>query len=147
MRAVYNWATGNYQDGNGGIIAFDDIKQQYGIEDKRGISQSKTGGHGKQQEQAWENKIEESSKNYGYTIGERVANSDFWLDLIFFEGAFEKTLNQIQATVSDLPISPSGIAGLLYGAENIPESWINLLARRMDIEVLASRLSERLCNG
>lgn len=39
-----------------------------------------------------------------------------------------------------------GIAGLLYGAENIPESWMNLLARRMDIEDLARRLSERLCN-
>jgi ADP-ribosyl-[dinitrogen reductase] hydrolase len=39
-----------------------------------------------------------------------------------------------------------GIAGLLYGAENIPESWMNLLARRMDIEDLARRFSERLCN-
>ena len=40
-----------------------------------------------------------------------------------------------------------GIAGLLYGAENIPESWMNLLARRMDIEDLANRLAERLGNN
>ncbi len=39
-----------------------------------------------------------------------------------------------------------GMAGLLYGAENIPESWLNLLARRMDIEDLARRFSEKLGN-
>lgn len=39
-----------------------------------------------------------------------------------------------------------GLAGLLYGAENIPESWIKLLARRMDIKDLANRLAERLGN-
>lgn len=33
-----------------------------------------------------------------------------------------------------------GLAGLLYGAEAIPESWINKLARKEDIEDLANRL-------
>ncbi len=33
-----------------------------------------------------------------------------------------------------------GLAGLLYGARAIPESWIKKLARKEDIEDLASRL-------
>lgn len=39
-----------------------------------------------------------------------------------------------------------GLAGLLYGVETIPETWMNLLARRMDIEDLANRLAGRLGN-
>ncbi|MDR0757102.1 MAG: ADP-ribosylglycohydrolase family protein, partial [Tannerella sp.] len=34
-----------------------------------------------------------------------------------------------------------GLAGLYYGFENIPERWINQLARRSDIEGLAERLA------
>jgi ADP-ribosyl-[dinitrogen reductase] hydrolase len=36
-----------------------------------------------------------------------------------------------------------GIAGLLYGISGIPDKWINLLARRNDIEDLAERLTKR----
>jgi ADP-ribosylglycohydrolase len=36
-----------------------------------------------------------------------------------------------------------GLAGLLYGYENIPELWIRHLARREDIEELALRLAEK----
>jgi ADP-ribosyl-[dinitrogen reductase] hydrolase len=36
-----------------------------------------------------------------------------------------------------------GLAGLLYGFANIPESWINQLARREDITDLSERLHQR----
>jgi ADP-ribosyl-[dinitrogen reductase] hydrolase len=36
-----------------------------------------------------------------------------------------------------------GLAGLLYGFDNIPKHWVQQLARRHDIEHLASRLSAR----
>jgi hypothetical protein len=36
-----------------------------------------------------------------------------------------------------------GLAGLLYGEENIPEKWVNEIARRSDIIELADRLKEK----
>ncbi len=36
-----------------------------------------------------------------------------------------------------------GLAGLLYGYEQIPEKWISQLARRKDIEDLAQRLHQK----
>jgi len=36
-----------------------------------------------------------------------------------------------------------GLAGLLYGYETIPEEWMNVLARRKDIENLCNRLEVR----
>lgn len=36
-----------------------------------------------------------------------------------------------------------GLAGLLYGYETIPDEWMNVLARRKDIENLCLRLEER----
>jgi hypothetical protein len=35
------------------------------------------------------------------------------------------------------------LAGLLYGHETIPEEWMDVLARRKDIENLALRLEVR----
>ena len=37
-----------------------------------------------------------------------------------------------------------GLAGLAYGYENIPEAWVNTLARREDILDLAERLEKKL---
>jgi len=37
-----------------------------------------------------------------------------------------------------------GLAGLLYGVENIPGQWLLQLARHDDIEDLAERLGKRL---
>jgi ADP-ribosylglycohydrolase len=37
-----------------------------------------------------------------------------------------------------------GLAGLLYGFDNIPTNWINQIARRDDIEELAERLGEKI---
>jgi ADP-ribosyl-[dinitrogen reductase] hydrolase len=37
-----------------------------------------------------------------------------------------------------------GLAGLLYGHENIPAEWLELLARRTDIEDLAERMVAKL---
>lgn len=39
-----------------------------------------------------------------------------------------------------------GLAGLLYGYENIPEDWINQIARKKDIIELAERLKEKYGN-
>ena len=37
-----------------------------------------------------------------------------------------------------------GLAGLLYGFENIPETWMEKLARKNDIQNLAERVAEKL---
>ena len=37
-----------------------------------------------------------------------------------------------------------GLAGLIYGFDNIPTHWVTQLARRKDIEDLAKRLTDRL---
>lgn len=37
---------------------------------------------------------------------------------------------------------PGGLAGLLYGYDTIPKSWIDKMARRDDIEDLAARMQE-----
>lgn len=37
-----------------------------------------------------------------------------------------------------------GLAGLLYGLDNIPKKWITQLARKEDIENLAERLAEKI---
>lgn len=39
-----------------------------------------------------------------------------------------------------------GLAGLLYGKNNIPKKWLDKLARRDDIEELAERLGEKFRN-
>jgi ADP-ribosyl-[dinitrogen reductase] hydrolase len=36
-----------------------------------------------------------------------------------------------------------GLAGLLYGVENIPEKWVQQLARKEDIEDLSERLAKQ----
>jgi ADP-ribosyl-[dinitrogen reductase] hydrolase len=36
-----------------------------------------------------------------------------------------------------------GLAGLLYGFNNIPNEWINKIARKDDIKDLAKRLEEK----
>jgi ADP-ribosylglycohydrolase len=37
-----------------------------------------------------------------------------------------------------------GLAGLLYGVKSIPSDWIDVLARKEDVEELAERLHQRL---
>jgi ADP-ribosylglycohydrolase len=37
-----------------------------------------------------------------------------------------------------------GLAGLIYGAQQIPEQWLQVLAKRREIEALAMRLSAHL---
>lgn len=39
-----------------------------------------------------------------------------------------------------------GLAGLLYGHATIPPEWLEVLARRKDIDSLADRLQEKLSN-
>jgi ADP-ribosyl-[dinitrogen reductase] hydrolase len=40
-----------------------------------------------------------------------------------------------------------GLAGLLYGADSIPTGWLDMLARRQDIEDLARRFSGSIQSG
>ncbi|RYU81325.1 ADP-ribosylglycohydrolase family protein [Hymenobacter persicinus] len=39
-----------------------------------------------------------------------------------------------------------GLAALAYGEQDIPDSWLGILARRNDIEDLAERLATRICS-
>jgi ADP-ribosyl-[dinitrogen reductase] hydrolase len=38
-----------------------------------------------------------------------------------------------------------GLAGLLYGFENIPQKWVQQIARSKDVMILAERLNEKFC--
>jgi ADP-ribosylglycohydrolase len=40
-----------------------------------------------------------------------------------------------------------GLAGLLYGFDNIPKKWIEQIARYDDINNLAERLSDKLASN
>ena len=40
-----------------------------------------------------------------------------------------------------------GLAGLLYGLDNIPVNWIEQIAKHDDIEELAERLGEKIASS
>lgn len=39
-----------------------------------------------------------------------------------------------------------GLAGLLYGFDNIPKNWIDQIARKKDLENLTERLLKQKCH-
>jgi len=60
-----------------------------------------------------------------------------------YEEAVLKAVN-LGADTDTTGAVTGGLAGLLYGFDTIPASWVHQLARREDIEALANRLAQRL---
>lgn len=61
-----------------------------------------------------------------------------------YEAATLKAVNLGDDTDTTAAVT-GGLAGLLYGFDTIPESWVQQLARKDDIENLANRLSRFAC--
>lgn len=84
-------------------------------------------------------------KSGGYVI--EVLESAFWFFLK--EDSYEKTILSIVNIGHDTDTSAAivgGLAGLYYGFDHIPNTWIKCLARKDDIENLAERLADKLAS-
>jgi ADP-ribosyl-[dinitrogen reductase] hydrolase len=62
-----------------------------------------------------------------------------------YEEAVLKSVNLGGDTDTTAAVT-GGLAGLLYGFENIPKKWLEQLARYDDINDLAERVNEKLCS-
>jgi ADP-ribosyl-[dinitrogen reductase] hydrolase len=85
---------------------------------------------------------EESINSSGYVVHTLEASIWCLLTTYSYEAAVLKAVNLGDDTDTTGAVT-GGLAGLLYGFENIPKKWVNDLARRDDIEDLASRLEKK----
>ena len=60
-----------------------------------------------------------------------------------YQNAVLKAVNLGDDTDTTTAVT-GGLAGLLYGFETIPKTWLNQLARKDDIEDLAERFAEKI---
>jgi ADP-ribosyl-[dinitrogen reductase] hydrolase len=79
----------------------------------------------------------------GYVLHSLEASIWCLLTTGSYRDAVLKAVNLGNDTDTNAAIT-GGLAGILYGAENIPANWLNMLARRADIEELAMKLAQRL---
>lgn len=86
---------------------------------------------------------EENISSSGYVIHTLEACIWCLLTTNNYKDATLKAVNLGEDTDTTAAVA-GGLAGLLYGLENIPENWIQQLARKEDIENLAERLSEKM---
>jgi ADP-ribosyl-[dinitrogen reductase] hydrolase len=86
-----------------------------------------------------ENKILSS----GYVLDSLQASLWCFLNSDSYEETVLKAVNLGGDTDTTGAIA-GGLAGIYYGIENIPEKWINVLARKNDIDDLCERLSAKL---
>jgi ADP-ribosylglycohydrolase len=85
---------------------------------------------------------EEKIFSSGYVLHTLAASIWCLLTTDNYKDAVLKAVNLGEDTDTTGAVT-GGLAGLLYGYENIPEKWINQIARRQDIEELAERLSKK----
>lgn len=86
---------------------------------------------------------EEEISSSGYVV--HSLEAALWC--IFKEDSFEKTVLRAVNLASDtdtIAAIAGGLAGLIYGFDNIPQKWIDTLARKDDIYNLCDRLEKRL---
>lgn len=87
--------------------------------------------------------IEECGEEHIYSSGYVVSTLEaaIWclLKTDTYKDAVLKAVNLGHDTDTVAAVT-GGLAGLLYGAEEIPATWLQVLARRVDIEDLAERL-------
>ena len=60
-----------------------------------------------------------------------------------YEAAVLKAVNLGDDTDTTGAVT-GGLAGLLYGFENIPKKWVKVISRKDDIEDLANRLENKM---
>jgi ADP-ribosyl-[dinitrogen reductase] hydrolase len=88
---------------------------------------------------------EENIKSSGYVLHTLEASIWCLLTTGSYKDAVLKAVNLGQDTDTTGAVT-GGLAGLLYGTDNIPLHWMKQLARREDIEDLAKRLAAKLAN-
>ena len=86
---------------------------------------------------------EDQISSSGYVLHTLEASIWCLLTADNYKDASLKAVNLGEDTDTTAAVT-GGLAGLLYGFENIPENWVNQLARRDDIEDLAERLSKKM---
>lgn len=82
-------------------------------------------------------------RSSGYVLHTLEASIWCLLTTENYKDAVLKAVNLGQDTDTTAAVI-GGLAGLLYGFENIPENWINQIARKEDIMDLGERLAEQL---
>lgn len=88
---------------------------------------------------------EEQIRSSGYVIDTLEASVWCLLTTDNYKEAVLKAVNLGQDTDTTGAVT-GGLAGLLYGLDDIPANWITQLARKNDIDELANRLTARLAN-
>lgn len=86
---------------------------------------------------------EEEIHSGGYVIDTLEAAVWCLLTTDNYSDAVLKAVNLGQDTDTTGAVT-GGLAGLLYGIDNIPKKWLKKIARRKDIEDLAERLAKKL---
>ncbi len=80
----------------------------------------------------------------GYVIHTLQASIWCILTTETYQEAILKAVNLGKDTDTTAAVT-GGLAGLLYGVDGIPTSWLNQLAKREEIEDLAERMALRFC--
>ena len=88
------------------------------------------------------NQPEENILSGGYVL--QTLEASIWCIMTTdnYKDAVLKAVNLSHDTDTTAAVT-GGLAGLLYGYDSIPAEWINVLARKDDIEDLAERLKRR----
>ncbi|MCA6067174.1 ADP-ribosylglycohydrolase family protein [Chryseobacterium sp. RG1] len=86
---------------------------------------------------------EEEISSSGYVLSSLEASLWCFLNSESYSEAVLKAVNLGEDTDTTGAIT-GGIAGIYYGFENIPEEWIDVLARKEDIENLCNKLETQL---
>lgn len=86
---------------------------------------------------------ENEIKSSGYVLHSLEASFWCFLNSDTYEETVLKAVNLGEDTDTTGAIA-GGLAGIYYGIENIPEKWIDILVRSVDIEDLAERLSRKI---
>jgi ADP-ribosylglycohydrolase len=86
---------------------------------------------------------EKDIRSSGYVIHTLEASIWCLLNTRNYTGAVLKAANLGDDTDTTAAVT-GGLAGLVYGHETIPAEWLEMLARRADIEDLSRRLGDKL---
>ncbi len=86
---------------------------------------------------------EDSISSGGYVLHSLEASLWCFLNSENYAEAVLKAVNLGEDTDTTGAVT-GGIAGIYYGFENIPKEWIDVLARREDIEKLCEKLEKKL---